>query len=84
MLTVALSLATRPPSLLLSRLTRYHANAAAMESAAGAALWVCHSTAERADTAAAFTLWVLLQRQSKTNEQELNAKGSSVHFRFGC
>lgn len=61
MLTVELSPANCPPSLL-SCLTRFHANGAVTESAAGAVLWGCHFTTERANSRGV-SLWGLLQKQ---------------------
>lgn len=60
-LTVELSPANCPASLL-SCLTRYHANGAVTESAAGAALWGCRFTAARANSHGAAP-WVLPQTQ---------------------
>lgn len=73
MLTVALSPVERPPSLL-SRLTRYHANAAVTESL----LLAPHSgpvtTLQRGQTDAAFTLWVLYREQKPECNKWTRAK----------
>ncbi len=62
MLTVALSPVKRLPSLL-SRLTRYHANATVTESLLLAPHSGSVSPLQRGQTDAAFPLWVLFQNQ---------------------
>lgn len=84
MLTVALSPVKRPPSLL-SRLTRYHANGAVTESL----LLAPHSGSvdplQRGQTDAAYTLWVLLQKQKAECDKRTklcNSKTTSAYFRL--